>query len=106
MSTYLEDILHFYGWLEDHPLSVGAVALYGYLLNLRNKERQRLYASASMIDTPPLIVARNSKIQKDLKISFSGTLRNYISELVDSGLIMYRPGLGGLTSTYYFNHYG
>lgn len=106
MSTYLDDILQFYGWLEDHPLSVGAVALYGYLLNLRNKERQRLCASGSMIDTPPLIVARNSKIQKDLKISFSGTLRNYISELVDSGLIMYRHGLGGLTSTYYFNHYG
>lgn len=106
MSTYLEDILHFYGWLEDHPLSVGAVALYGYLLNLRNKERQRLYASGSIIESPNVIIARNKEIQKALNISRHETLTKYIEELIGSGLIMYRQGLGCYTSTYYFNHYG
>lgn len=111
MSTYLEDILRFYGWLEEHPLSVGAVALYGYLLNLRNKERQRLYASGDMIDsvidTSNMVAVRNEQLQRQLKLSSNHTLSKYTNELVDAGLIIYKRGDGKEPSKYYlFNHYG
>lgn len=106
MSTYIDDILQFYVWLEDHPLSVGAVALYGYLLNLRNKERQRLYASGSIADTPWSIMVRNAQIRHALNISKSDTLMRYVKELTDVGLIRYIHGFGADMSTYYFNHYG
>ena len=111
MSTYLDDILRFYGWLEEHPLSVGAVALYGYLLNLRNKERQRIYASGDMsdsvIDTSKMVSVRNEKLQKSLKISCHETLSKYTKELVDAGLIIYKRGDGKEPSKYYlFNHFG
>ena len=111
MSTYLEDMLHFYGWLEEHPLSVGAVALYGYLLNLRNKERQRLYASGDMIDsvvdTSKMVSVRNDQLQQKLKISCHKMLSSYTKELVDAGLIIYKRGNGKEPSKYYlFNNYG
>ncbi len=105
MATYIDDINHFYKWLEKNPLPAGAVAVYGYLLHRRNLERQKLYVSGDIVANPPLVYVKNGDIRKTLCIKKVETLNSYVKTLSYNGLIFYRKGDGKEPSTYYFNHY-
>ena len=86
--NYLTEVTRFYCWLETHPLTPQAQALWNLLMSISNKA-----------GWAPEIVVPTNVLAGKLGVSLT-QLQRCRKELVSAGRICHTPRLGGLPPEY------